>query len=423
MPSEPTIVPPTPTIQQPSTPGDTSPGLEQVQKAFDRVLPEIKSRPLTPPPPAQQREQADQVAPQPVEKAQESVSPPSAPVEEHAIPSFLEEALKLEPSQVPTTSPAPPEVEVEWSEELPQEERKSRIKGLRDAYKAAKAELTHLRERPSRDPLDAQRLSQLETANRNMQEVLSRVGVENSPEFQNQVMAPLYASWNEAARIVRDAGADPQELAKAMSLNGRAQFEALDTLFSEMPESAKMEAHDALRSYRRFEDARRVAVANAPKTLEGIRQRETQAQYQQINQQREEMKSMFDRALTRLRDEAKVEVFQKTTDQNGDWWNKQGERLVEAGRNLFLENTDLDRVAYACLLAPAADAYRSLFIKSQKKVTDLQKFIKDRIGSEPTLSESGGNIASGSPEMKDDLKKPFVDVFLREFHRSQNRNR
>jgi hypothetical protein len=393
--------------------------MDQVQKAFDRVLPAIKPLPSTP----KEKEQAQSVPPKPVEKTQESVTPPPKTAQEHEIPSFLEEALKLEPSQTPTVTPPPPEIEVEWSEELPQEERKSRIKGLRDAYKAAKAELAHLRERPVRDPGDAQRLAQLETQNRNMQAILTRAGVENSPDFQQNIMNPLYASWNEAARIVRDAGADPQELAKAMSLNGRAQFEALDSLFSEMPESAKMEAHDALRSYRRFEDARRNAVANAPRTLEAIRARETEAQYAQINRQREEMKGMFERALTRLRDEAKVEVFQKTTDQNGDWWNKQGERLVEAGRNLFLENTDLDRVAYACLLAPAADAYRSLFIKSQKKVGELQKFIKDRIGSEPTLSESGGNVASGSPEMKDDLKKPFVDVFLREFHRSQQKNR
>lgn len=132
---------------------------------------------------------------------------------------------------------------------------------------------------------------------------------------------------------------------------------------------------------------------------------------------------MFDRALLRLRDEAKVEVFQKTNDPDGKWWNDQAQQLEEQGRNLFLENTDLDRVALACLLAPAADTYRKLFLTAQKKVSDLQKIINDRFGGEPNLSESAGSSFTPESAMNDDLKKPFADVFLREFHRAQHRSR
>jgi len=118
-----------------------------------------------------------------------------------------------------------------------------------------------------------------------------------------------------------------------------------------------------------------------------------------------------------------VEVFKTTDDPDGKWWNEQAERLVTQGRNLFLENTDMDKVALACLLAPAADAYRQLFVRSQQQLTKLQKMFKERIGNEPNLSESSGNANSFAPEsqLKEDLKKPFTDVFLREFHRSRGR--
>jgi hypothetical protein len=409
--SEPVIVPPTPTVVQPSTsPADNSPGMEQVQRAFDRAYPDTK--PAKTPDPATPPSQPSAPSVPPPE------TPPKAP-EELKIPSFLQDALKPDAP----AAPGAPEPDADFPDELPQEERRSRIKGLRDAYKKLKGEVETLRNQPHRDPQEQARLQWLESNNRQMSEMLSRVGVEHSAQFQQEIIAPLTASWNEAARIVQDAGGDPQELAKVMSLSGKAQFEGLDMLFSDLPESAKMEAHDALRSYRRYEDARRRAVANAPKTLEAIHARETERQYQEISKQREAMQGMFDRALLRLRDEAKVEVFQKTNDPDGKWWNDQSEQLVQQGRNLFLENTDLDRVALACLLAPAADTYRKMFLTAQKKVADLQKIINDRLGGEPNLSESAGSSLTPESQMNEDLKKPFADVFLREFHRAQGRNR
>jgi hypothetical protein len=412
--SEPVIVPPTPTITQPSGPVDTSPGLEQVQRAFDAVYPDAKREPAQ-----QQTTVPPETRPPPPDTPPPTTTPDTKPPEELKIPSFLQDALKGD------APPAPPVVEpdAEFPEDLPQDQKQSRIKGLRDAYKKVKAEAESLRSRPARDPQEQQKLQWLENQNKQMAEMLSRVGVEHSAQFQQQIIAPLTQSWNEAARIVRDAGGDPQELAKVMSLQGKAQFEGLDMLFSDLPESAKMEAHDALRSYRRYEEARQRAVADAPRTLEAIRQNETQRQYQEISKQREQMQGMFERALLRLRDEAKVEVFQKTNDPDGKWWNDQSEQLVEQGRNLFLENTDLDRVALACLLAPAADTYRKMFLASQKKVADLQKLVNDRLGGEPNLSESAGSSLTPESQVNEDLKKPFADVFLREFHRSQSQRR
>jgi hypothetical protein len=417
--AEPVIVPPPPTIVQPHG-VDTSPGLEQVQKAFDQVLPERKK-----PPPSTEPPVSPPASPVPEEPLKPAVpeTPPPKP-EETDVPSFLEQALRGgEPAAAPVT-PA----EEEWPEELPEfktpEEKTARYKKWRETYKNLKSELEAARQRPQTDPQQAAKLEMLEAQNRQFQDVMSRLGVEHSAEFQQNIMRPLYASWGEAARIVQQSGGDPQELAKAMALGGKAQFEALDQLFMEMPESAKTEAHDALRTYRRYEEARRAAIANAPQALEGIRKREMERQLGELNRQREDMKSLFESAVKTLRD-GRLEVLLKTEMPEGQWWNEQADRIVEQARNLYLENTDMNKVALACLLAPTAEVFRKLWINSQKKIGQLQKIIDERIGNEPDLSESGGSQAMPTSEaqMREDLRRPFHEAFLREFHRSQARNR
>jgi len=375
----------------------------------------------SPPPVSTQPAVTEPPVKAPDEPKPEVKPPPAEPV--HKMPSFLEEALKVEPSQ-----PKPP-VDEEMPEELPTfktpEESKQNWRRWREEYKALKGELKKARETPAQNQEQINRLAYLESQNKEMSSMLTRLGVEQSTEFQNNIIRPLYASWNEAARIVKESGADPDDLSKAMTLSGKAQFEALDALFQEMPESAKAEVHDALRTYRRFEDARRAALANAPATFEGIRKREIQRQYQELDRQREDMKGKFDQALTTLRDKMKVEIFQRTNEPEAKWWNDQGDRIIEAARSLYLENTDMERVALACLLAPSADVYRKLWMATQKRVGELQKLINERMGGEPTLSESGGDGGNLMPEqkMQDDLKRPFSEVFLREFHKAQARSR
>lgn len=426
---EPTIVPPVPVVNQ-GEPIDTSPGIEAVQRIFDQVIPQVHGEPgkKDKQPAKAAEEPKEPVAPttepvkEPVSAPPEATKQPSDERHPGELPSFLEEALKGAPGQ------AAPPAEDEWPEELPAfktpEESKARYKKWRDSYGKLKTELTTLREKPTLNAEQLNRLEFLEGQNRQMQEVLTRVGVEQSAEFQNNILRPLHQAWNEAARIVNEAGGDPQSLAKAMSLNGKAQFEALDELFSEMPESAKLEAHDALRTYRRFEDARKAAIANAPAALEGIRKRETERQFNMVKQQQAEMRNIFDAALEKLKAD-KVEVFLKTDSPEGKWWNEQNDKIVQQSRELYLENTDLNRVAVACLLAPAADAYRKLWLNSQKTISELKKVISERISSEPNLTENGGP-GSGLPpdrQIQEDLKKPFADVFLREFHKAQSGSR
>src|SRR5262249_23310245 len=92
--AEPVIVPPAPTITQPSSPAaDTSPGREQVQRAFHRVLPPsppLKSKPPPPkdPPPPPKNP--------PKEPPKETPPPQQPKPEETDVPSFLKKALQGE---------------------------------------------------------------------------------------------------------------------------------------------------------------------------------------------------------------------------------------------------------------------------------------------------------------------------------------
>ena len=429
MPSEPAIIPPVPTITQPSGPVDDSPGLEEVQRAFDRAYPwkGESPKPSTPEPTQQPPETpSEPIAPTeaPPETAPEAPVPEPKAAPEHKLPSFLEESLKVNVSQAPPAAPAADE----FPEELPtfksSEESKTNWKRLRENYQRLKEENKKLSSRPALDEAAAARLQTLETHNKQMSETLTRFGVEQSAEFQQNVIRPLQASWYEAARIVQESGRDPQDLARAMSQKGKAQFEALDELFEGMPESAKAEAHDAIRSYRRFEDVRQQALAKAPQTFQEIRKRELEREYQSVNQQRAEMANMFTDAIRTLRDDAKVEVFRTTNEPEAAWWNDQAKAVEDQGRQLYLDNTDMKRMAYACALAPLADVYRKLWLTERAAKQKVEGTLKDRFGAEPSLSESsGGSDHSPPAQMAADLKRPFSEVFLREFHRAQAGNR
>lgn len=422
-----TIVPGTPVVNQGDQivqhGEDTSAGLDTLQRIFDQVAPEIKTEPT----PKVSKPAAPEKPAAPPEK---EVTPPEKPTKKepqkpaedsHKLPSFLEEAIKVEhPGQADK-----PAVEDEWPEELPTfksgDEARERYKRWRQAYNNIKEEARALKARPVQDEATLARLKTLESDNKQMGEVLSRMGVETHAEFQNNIIRPMAAAWQEAAQIVKDSGSDPNDLAKALALSGKAQFEALDTLMQEMPESAKAEVHDALRRYRHYAQVRNQALAEAPKTMQALQEKEMQHQYQLVNQQREEMKNLFEDAVKTLRDKAKVEVLLKSDDPESKWWNEQADQIISNGRDLYLENTDMRKMAMAAVLAPMADAYRKLWLAERGAHSKTKKMVQERFGAEPSLSESSGGDRNSTPDaqFKDDLKKPFQEVFLREFHRQQ----
>jgi hypothetical protein len=409
--SEPQIVPPTPTVVVPSTgPVDNSPGLEQVQRAFDRAYPDMNPK-ATAAAAAAPPDAPPQPEPQPP-------PPPQAEPEMRKMPSFLEQQLT---SEAPPKLPEP-EPDADFPEDLPPEQKQSRIKGLREAYKKLKNENETLRSTPAQDDGQRQRMEALENRNKQMQAVLQRMGVEQHTEFQQQVIAPMTQAWQTAAGIVQEAGGDPEALARAVQLQGKEHFEALDEVFDELPESAKMEAHQAIAAYKRLDKVRQKALADAPKTYEALHKRDLEREYQNVNKQRAEMGNIFDDAVRTLREEAKVEVLQRSNDPDAKWWNDQADAVEGIARQLYMENTDMRKMAMAVLMAPMADVYRKLWMQERANNAKNNDMIKERYGAEPYIGSGGGNNGSPDLQMKEDLKRPFNEVFLREFHRAKARN-
>ena len=423
---DPILVPPVPTVAQgekvsplPDTPENRD-FQKSVLSIFDRVAPEKfqKSPVQTEKIPEKPKEQEPV---QPEETAPKEVSPEPT----RKLPSFLEKALTTEPQKETPQKETPPE-EGEWPEEMPQvqttEEQRNNYKKWRAAYKQAKDEVAALKSQPHLDEATKGQISLLENDNRAMREQLQRMGVEQHREFQQKIIQPMQAAWADASRIVKEVGGDPQELAKALNLTGKAQFEALDEVLREVPESAKLEVNQAIAAYRRLDEHRKAVLdkRNLPQTVEALRKKDMETQLTFLNKQKEQMRSMYDQAVAKLRDEAGVEVLQKSNDPDAAWWNDQADQIESVGRGVFIDNTDLSKMAYACAMAPMADVYRKLWLRERTERLKSDRTLKERFGSEPTLSESGGNFKS-EPNPQEDLKKPFADVFIRTLHRQSSR--
>jgi hypothetical protein len=428
MASEPVIVPPTPTVTQgqpiPDSPEQIASTAKNVQDIFDRIAPAIKTAPTPAQPQAQPPEPPPPQARTPVETppAPQETTPASQP-EPTKLPSFIEKALDIPAEPPKPGEPAAPTVE-EWPEELPElktEQSKSNWKKFRGEYQKLKEELGTLRNRPPVDDQTRERMEFLENRNKELDAHVQRFSVETHQDFQQNIIRPMHMAWQEAAKIVQEAGGNPDDLAKALTLSGKPHFEALDEIFRDLPESAKAEAQPAIAAYRRIDETRKAALANAPRTMQELRKRDLERQQDYLQKQKKGMEQLFDEAVRVLRDEARVEILQTSSDPDAKAWNDQAENLVSASRKLYLDNTDLKRMAMACVLAPMADTYRKLWLQERAARLKTDQVQNDRYGSEPTLSESGGNARGQAPNLQDDLKKPFKDVFLREFHKARER--
>jgi len=161
-------------------------------------------------------------------------------------------------------------------------------------------------------------------------------------------------------------------------------------------------------------------LADMPRTMQALQKADLERQYSLLNQQREQMGHLFDQAVKLLRDEAKVELLQKSNEPDSKGWNDQADALESAGRTLFMENSDMKKLALASLLAPMADAYRKLWLTERALRLKTDKTLDKRYGSEPTLSDSGGNTGS-APSFAEDLKQPFSKLFMRELQKQAGR--
>jgi hypothetical protein len=192
-------------------------------------------------------------------------------------------------------------------------------------------------------------------------------------------------------------------------MTGKAHYEAMDEILSGLPESAKGELTATMRDYTRFAKQRQNALANAPQVAEDIRRQDEQRQLQTLTQAKEQLSKKFDDVLKHTRDVVGFELLRKSDDPAHTEWNSMVDNIVDYGRGLALENQDEVKMLQASLLAPAAMTLRDLWLKAEKRASAAEKELNSLRKSEPSMSSSGAP-SNGTPS-KDDLKRPFKDLF------------
>ena len=399
---DPAIVPNTPTVNQ----GDPD-AMKNIQDIFDRKLPEIKKSP-TPP---EQPVKATEVPTQPVkEPAKEVKAPPQEVPDQVHLPSIFEEALKGEPVKEPKELQ-----DQDWPEELPTQRAREDYKKWRESWfergRQIKELKTQLEASGKFGPEAQARMKQLEEHNAQMSQTLSRMGVEQNPRFQQEVLAPMQYHYQRAKQIVNEVGGDPGSLDRALSLQGRDHYNAMDELLSGIPESAKARINSELGEFQRLNEIRVTQLQRAPETLARYQKDQQAAQYQTLHNQKQQMTEMLDQMLGEMSE--RVEVFKEDTDVPA--WNQRAKTMKDAIRTMVMENTDINKFARAVALGHATDSYRQLFQNMLKRALKAEKELAAVRGAEPTIEAGPESTGTYTPEQ--DLKRPVKDVFLEILHR------
>lgn len=385
--------------------------INSVQKAFDHALPDKPQKVAVR---EHERSVPTKRAPAP-EPSKAEVKPEPAKVEpaketEHKLPSFLTETIS-----VPETETKSEELPDELPAEVKDEKVRENWKKARVAHKGEIEKLTkkiETLEAKGKEVPEATtaRLQQLEEQNQQMSQILQRVGVETHQKFQQQVIAPLQGAYSEAKAIITTAGGDPAALDHALSLSGRSQYDALDEVYSSLPESAKIEAQEAIRTFRKYNEIRLRELANAPKTLERLRQQDLVEQSRGLENQKHEMENLYDSIVEEYKNNG-IEILKPTDDPDSKWWNDIAPQVVQGGRQTFLDSHDMKDVAKAAFWGKAGPIYQKLFQYMVKKQSVTDQQLREIQDAGPTVRDSsGGGVTSNYDE---DLKKPFADVFIK----------
>lgn len=411
----------TATLEPPAPAAETQPSaLNLVQNAFDKAVPlkprkgEVKSadKPVeAPKPPIEQ--------PKPTEPEPEPLKP-AAEQKELKLPSFVLGEEKEAPKE--------PEIKLDDLPKEPpstaSENEKINWKKTRTLLEKQDAELKTLREKQALkeekgkdlSPIDQARLKQLEDENTQLKNEFKRVGLQQDPTFIAQVIQPLRATYSEAKRIIKDSGANPEQLDKALMLTGKAHYDAMDEILGELPESAKGELTSVMRDYRRYAQARAEAVANAPKVYEELQKQNLQNQRQYLETQKGDMEKLFENRVKFLRDNG-LETLMESQEEDTKWWNEIPQKVKATAKKIALENQDMDVVMDASILAASAITYRDLYRKSEERARNAEKELKAIKGAEPRITDAGSMEATE----KVDMKEPFESVFLRTLRKTAGR--
>lgn len=366
-------------------PTETSiPGFGNIEEAFNQAFPSTVEKdeapPVTPPPALTLDEEKPIVEP-PAPKPE-----PKKPAE-----GDVPESIFGEVPEVPNPEPDPPK--------NTQQLRKAyeAIKKERENWEREKVELRSKAEKaPAPDEGAAARLAELEAQNQQLSAAVEKTNLMAHPAFQREFVQKRRDLMAQTESVLNDVGANPTALEKAMALTGKHRIEALDDFLGEITSplvrnkvAAAVDQIDSL-------DARAHAVlADSKTSWEQITQHEKAEAHRIAQAQEQQLNQIFEGAIEHLREKAGWEVLKRVEGDPDHWWNKQGDQIKEAARELMFKTSNPGDMATASVLAASCGVFRGLLQKARAELKAKDQIIADLKGAEPDLGgHQGDEVAS-----------------------------
>lgn len=264
------------------------------------------------------------------------------------------------------------------------------MRKFRESYESLEKQVAELKARPAAPAEDTETKTLLEMTKKERDELLARLeryDLQATPAFQEKYMKPRQQKFNDAYNLLKEAGANPDALAGAMSMAGPARIEALEEIAESIPHKMVrgrferlVEAIDADSRVinEKLADAKRSAEEQSKNEL--IRRHETNQKLEQ------ELKSLLGAARTDLLENLKLETLVKTGKPEFEWWDKQVDEVDRVAEEILLKGTPQDS-AIAAYLGASAGVFRNMYHAERKARLALELENRELKDAEPNLTQ------------------------------------
>lgn len=221
------------------------------------------------------------------------------------------------------------------------------------------------------------RLVEMEKKTAEYEELLAKTNIEEHPAFKKQFVEGRAKIVDRAKKLIEEAGGDVVAITTAFNLRGKARFDALREVASELDgfqQGRLGKCIDELSELDETADSKRASAKQAYQEMQ-------ENDRQQSERGRQEFTVTARKAFESATKSVGLEVLTKI--DGNDWWNKQADEIQENARKFYEGNNSLDTAAQTALKAHAMPVYRNLYLEERKevetlnsKVAELQKELK-----------------------------------------------
>jgi FtsZ-binding cell division protein ZapB len=314
-------------------------------------------------------------------------------------PKPAEDALKLRLAPdfaAKDTTPAPPtEPPIKITDEMIAEAKTPKaqadMRKFRDSYDTLQKEVETLRSRTAAPPEDAVATKMLlETVTKERDELLSKVERANlfdSPKFQQEHLLPRQKQFDRLQGIVKDGGADPAALQRAIAMPaGKGRIAALDEIREELSSPTLQGQFDRLvEDIDAKTETINEKVRNARQTAEELKRTETVQTHEQRIAMQKQFEALLGSAITDLKDNVGLEVLHKTGKPEFQWYDDQADEIMSVAKEILLDATP-EKAAIASVLAASAGPYRTMWQAERKARMAVEAENRELKGADPSLT-------------------------------------